>query len=81
MAIRRFNAGDFAAAKRLADDITNTMPENSKMAWIHRVYWSAVYLRGRCLQAQGDVSGGNSLKQLALNKAPRLNIQQRLNAQ
>jgi hypothetical protein len=79
LAIQKFNAGDFAAAKKLADDITNTMPENAKMGWIHRIYWSAVYLRGCCLQAQGNTSDGNSLKQMAQNKAPHLNIQQKLN--
>ncbi len=81
LAIQKFKAGDFPAAKKLTDDITSTLPENAKMNWIHNLYWSAVYLRGRCLQAQGDVSGGNSLKQVALGKAPHMSIQQQLNPQ
>jgi tetratricopeptide (TPR) repeat protein len=80
LAIARFNVGDFAAAQKLADEITNTLPENAKMRWVHKIYWGAVYLRGCCLQAQGDVSAANSLKQSALSKEPRLDIQNRVRA-
>ena len=69
-----------AAAQKLADEITNTLPENAKMRWVHKIYWGAVYLRGCCLQAQGDVSAANSLKQSALSKEPRLDIQNRVRA-
>jgi len=78
LAVGKFNAGDVAGARKLADEITNTLSENSKMVWIQDTYWSAIYLRGRCLQAQGNVSGGDSLKQLALSKVPELSIPNRL---
>ena len=79
LAIQRFNAGEFAAARKLTDDITNVLPENHKMVWIRELYWGAVYLRGCCLQAQGG--DGTGLKQLALSKVPAMRIQNRLRTQ
>jgi tetratricopeptide (TPR) repeat protein len=76
LAIQRFNAGEYAAAQKLTEDITNALSENAKMTWIRRLYWGAVYLRGCCLQAQGGDGAG--LKQLALGKVPDLRIQNRL---
>jgi outer membrane protein assembly factor BamD (BamD/ComL family) len=78
LAVQKFNAGDFAGAKKLADDITNTLPEKSKMTWIREIYWGAVYMRGSCLQAQGQTQPAAVLKQLAMSKFPDLNIQRRL---
>jgi len=49
------------------------------MPWIQRTYWSAVYLRGCCLQAQGQTQDGAALKQLPMSKFPALTIQKRLN--
>ncbi len=78
LAIQRFNAGDYAAAQKLTDDITNSLGENSKMSWIRATYWGAVYLRGCCLQLQGNTGKAAELKQLALTKTPDLRIQDRL---
>jgi outer membrane protein assembly factor BamD (BamD/ComL family) len=80
LAIQKFNSGDYPGAQKLADDVTNSLSENLRMEWIRKMYWSAVYLRGCCLQAQGDSSQGNVLKQSALTKEPHLNIQQDLSA-
>jgi tetratricopeptide (TPR) repeat protein len=76
LAIQKFNAADFAGSIKLTEDITNYLPENSKRGWMRRLYWSAVYVRGCCLQAQG--ADGDSLKQAALKKAPGLTIQREL---
>jgi tetratricopeptide (TPR) repeat protein len=76
LAIQRFNAGDYTAAQKLTDDITNALSENAKMSWIRATYWGAVYLRGCCVQAKGG--DGTGLKQLALSKVPGLRIQNRL---
>ena len=78
LAIARFNTGDYPAAQKLTDDITNATSENSKMSWIRATYWGAVYLRGCCLQAQGNTRDATPLKQLALAKCPNLRIQNRL---
>jgi hypothetical protein len=78
LAIQRFNTGDYVAAQKLTEDITNALRENARLSWIRAVYWQAVYLRGCCLQAQGG--DGNALKQLATSKVPDLGIQQRLHA-
>jgi tetratricopeptide (TPR) repeat protein len=80
LAIRAFNTGDVAGAMKLANDIINALPEKTKMPWIQKVYWSAVYLRGCCLQAQGQAQQGATLKQLAMSKFPALTIQKRLNS-
>ncbi len=76
LAIQKFNAGDFAGAIKLTEDVTNNLPENSKRGFIRWMYWSAVYVRGCCLQAQG--AEGDSLKQTALKKVPGLAIQREL---
>ncbi len=76
LAIQKFNAGDFAGAIKLTEDITNYLPENSKRGFIRWMYWSAVYLRGCCPQAQGV--DGDSLKQTALKNFPDLQIQHEL---
>jgi tetratricopeptide (TPR) repeat protein len=78
LAVQAFNSRDFATARKLADDITNGLTQNSKMKWIQRTYWSAVYLRGACLQAEGQPSESQRLKQLALSEFPGLTIQNRL---
>jgi tetratricopeptide (TPR) repeat protein len=78
LAIQKYNAKDYPAAQKLTDDITNTLPENSRMVWIQKMYWGAVYLRGACLAAQGNTQAGEALKQTALSKCPGLNIQSRL---
>jgi tetratricopeptide (TPR) repeat protein len=77
LAIHKFNAGDFTGSMKLTEDITNNLPENSKRGWIRSMYWSAVYVRGCCLQAQG--ADGDSLKQMALTKVPGVRgVQQQL---
>jgi TolA-binding protein len=78
LAVQKYNAGDCAAAQKLAADIINSLRENHKMAWIHRLYWEAVYLRGCCLQTQGKIEEGAQLKQTAFEKSPDLPIQNRL---
>jgi tetratricopeptide (TPR) repeat protein len=78
VAIKKFNAGDFSTAQRLADQITNTLSENAKMTWVRNTYWGAVYLHGCCLVAQGSLSEGENVKQLALAKQADLGIQGRL---
>jgi hypothetical protein len=78
LAIHKFNAGDFAESMKLTEEIMHNLPENSKRGWTRWMYWSAVYLRGCCLQTQGG--DGNSLKQTALEKYPGLGIQQELRA-
>jgi TolA-binding protein len=79
LAIQTFNGKDFAGAMKLTDDVTNGLPEKSRMPWIQRTYWGAVYLRGSCLQAQGQIQEGAALKQLAMSKFPALTIQKKLN--
>jgi hypothetical protein len=79
LAIKAFNAKDFAGARKLTDDITNALPEKNWMQWVRQTYWGAVYLRGCCLQAQGQTQDGAALKQLATSKFPALTIQKRLN--
>jgi hypothetical protein len=78
LAIQRFNAGDYAAAQKLTEDVTNAVGENSRMPWIYRMYWEAVYLRGCCLQAQGQPDQGSGLKELAKSRYPKLQLQRRL---
>jgi hypothetical protein len=80
-AIQSFNKGDFTTARKLADDITNGLPEKSWMDWIRITYWSGVYIRGCCLAAQGNASDGSSLKTLALSKSPDLPVQRYLKVQ
>jgi hypothetical protein len=79
LAIHAFNAKDFAGAMKLANDIINALPEKTQTPWIQKTYWSAVYLRGCCLQTQGQSQDGAALKQLATSKYPALTIQKRLN--
>ncbi len=79
-AIQRFNAGDYAAAQKLTEAITNALKEDDKMVWLRRLYWEAVYLRGCCLQAAGNAEEGERLKQAALGKAPDMQLQNRLRA-
>jgi tetratricopeptide (TPR) repeat protein len=76
LAIQKFNAGDFAGAIKLTEDITSYLPDNSKRGFIKWLYWSAVYVRGCCLQAQG--LNGDSLMQMALTRIPNLAIQREL---
>jgi TolA-binding protein len=78
LAIQAFNSGNFANALKLTDDITNGLTQNSKLQWIQNIYWSAVYLRGACLQAQGQTQDGAALEQLATSQFPELDIQTRL---
>jgi len=78
LAVQAFNSGSFTNALKLTDDITNGLPQTSKMAWIQKTYWGAVYLRGCCLQAQGQTQDGAALKQLAASQCPALTIQTRL---
>lgn len=75
-AIQKFNSGDFTGAKKLTEDMTSYLPENSKRGYIKWMYWSAAYLRGCCLQAQG--LDGDNLKQAALSKVPNLHIEREL---
>jgi len=77
LAIDRYNAGDFAAAQKLAEQVTNAVRSNSRMSWVREMYWGAIYLRGCCLEAQGI--DGKPLKQTAMAQVPSLPIQQRLN--
>ncbi len=79
-AIQAFNTKDYAGALKLTEDITNALPEKNWMEWVRRTYWSAVYLRGCCLQAQGQLQQGAALKQLAMAKFPNLNLQNRLHS-
>jgi TolA-binding protein len=81
LAIQAFNRRDFAAARKLTDDVINGLPERTKSVWIQRAYWGAIYLRGCCLQSQGLTQDGAALKQLAMTKVPTLSIQGRLNSQ
>jgi len=87
LAIQAFNRGDFAGARKLTEDITNALPERSQMEWMQKMewmlktYWSAVYLRGCCVQAQGQTQQGATLKQLAMGKFPAMDIQGKLNSQ
>jgi hypothetical protein len=80
LAIRAFNTNDFVGAQKLTEEITNKLQENSKMAWIREMYWSAVYLRGCCLEAQGDPTEGGTLKQMALGKYPDLYVRRQLHS-
>jgi TolA-binding protein len=77
-AIQAFNAKDFTGAMKLANDIINALPEKMKMPWMQDIYWSAIYLRGSCLEGQGQTQEGAALKQLAMSKVPSLSIQRRL---
>ena len=80
LAIQEFNAGDYAAAQKLTEEITNVARENSRLQWLQRMYWETVYVRGCCLQAQGHADEGASLKQLAKSRYPGLQIQDRLHS-
>ncbi len=73
LAVQKFNAGDFGESIKICDDITSHLPENSKLRLIRSTYWSAVYVKGCALQAQG--TDGSALKQAALRKVPDLSIQ------
>jgi tetratricopeptide (TPR) repeat protein len=81
LAIQRFNAGDYTAAQKLAEEVVNVARENLKVQWVRTTYWAAVYLRGCCMQAQGNADAAAQLKQLALAKCPNLQIQDRLHTE
>ena len=79
LAAYRFNQGDQAGALALADEIISSTSADNKSTSIRQTHWSAVYIRGRCLQLQGDVHLGQALIQSALAQIPGTQIQLLIN--
>jgi tetratricopeptide (TPR) repeat protein len=81
LAADKYKQGDVGTSLKRAQEIIATSSGTDKTVWVRKTYWSAVYIRGACLKAQGELEQGVASMQEALSHGPDLEVLQRLGVQ